>query len=1223
MSNKKKRNLLKEQESDSEEEEIKIPDKNAETFYCIVPGCKEESVWTAKASLINHLNTHLSGRLRGKIPQAFFRQWKFTTCSVCARLLSASNSQGSHPNCRKNQSQPLSSSSSSIPAPIKLSDIHSHPFLQTLSWKRIFKLESISISFLPKSISGRWGSILCTTLRSVLHRKDVNAWKLFCLLPRLVLRQPKRGGSNKFANMVDKNMKRWQEGDLEKLFLDAEQVTFERRSNNKKQDFKRSFRLCSLGRYSDALRALEETEFVSETDSNLAKLRKLHPAKSDVKTKTFTTSSISISSESLLLDCLKSFPKGSAPGLDGYRAEHLIDACNTTQNVSLLTIITNFTNMILSGNIPLEVREWLGGGRLCALPKKDGGIRPICMGSVWRRLASKVICSMMQPKFSTFLAPNQLGVAVKSGSEVLIHQVDLLYRAGKNLKNFVILKIDWKNAFNSIDRQLFLDSIYEHFPEIYNYIAAMYGVKGRLKFGKNFIFSEEGTQQGDPMGPVLFSIALKLLIDKLDSKNLTLNKWYLDDGNLAGKVKFVAKAYKTLVKEGKKIGLEMGDDKCELFYPSGSNFKRGLFPLKLKIMKGGIVTIGAPIGSDEFLNRFFNQRYNKLDLLLAKLKNASSSIGSQCTYILLSKCLSFCRMVYHARTIHPSLVISHAIKYDQLIQDCFSLLIPGLKDDELTQCTFPLKSGGMGLRRLSDHCVPAFLASAAVSLKHLKSDLASADEHWNLKGLILNFNAEIDSDNITWNTVTDQRSLSAMIEKNQLKQFKAGLIGDNKHRFSALSGELSSSWLSAVPDYCNRLTSAEFETAVRLRLGADIYKDESTCDFCGGKRAADKKGLHGLVCKGGGDRISRHNALRDLLVKLCSEACFSLEPVVVEKKWLIAGSKARPADLFIPAWNGGKGLAIDVTVTSPLQSAYSSSYIPGLAATIAADKKVIKYDSVSRSSGFELMPFAMECFGILDTRATYFLSTLMTRLSTRRGQPLTVTSANVCRTLSIALHRSIARSVLKRKKEPDDDKLLTPPREINNPVTISLHTTPHKAIIPTLSDFLKSARSNNSRADKKEKKRKLENTKASCRTSNDSSPSDSSSSVANITPDTAPLILEIQSSTEETQDGSSDKNNSSDQRAITSFTSEIHDLQYSDSSFNNSSTNISILERMDLLELKLLEAQKDLAEFDGNLNAVSHRTLPAMEPLDISISPIMSPIRSTGNYRALTMKEQD
>ena len=100
--------------------------------------------------------------------------------------------------------------------------------------------------------------------------------------------------------------------------------------------------------------------------------------------------------------------------------------------------------------------------------------------------------------------------------------------------------------------------------------------------------------------------------------------------------------------------------------------------------------------------------------------------------------------------------------------------------------------------------------------------------------------------------------------------------------------------------------------------------------------------------------------------------------------------------------------------------------------------------------------------------------------------------------------------------------------------------------------------------------------------------SDSSSSVANITPDTAPLILEIQSSTEETQEASANNHTTSDQIALTSFTSEIHDLQYSDSSVNNSSCNNSILERMDLLELKLLEAQKDLAEFDGNLNAVSH-----------------------------------
>ena len=580
MSNKKKRNLLKEQESDSEDEEIKIPDKNAKTFYCIVPGCKEESVWSAKQSLLNHLNEHLLGKFKGTIPPEFFTQWNLTTCGVCEKFISASNSQGSHPNCRKNKPE-SSSTQPALAAPLKLMDMHSHPFLQALTWKRIFKLEAVTVSYLPKSIAGRWGSILCSVLQSVIHRKETNSWKLFFLLPRLVLRMPKRGGKNKFVNVLDKGMKRWQAGDLEGLFLEAERTTIVKRVNNKHNNFKRTFRLCTLGRYSDALNALEELEFVTEN--------------------------------------------------------------------------------------------------------------------------------------------------------------------------------------------------------------------------------------------------------------------------------------------------------AEIFYPSGSMFKRGLFPLEMKVVKGGIIMLGAPIGSQKYISSFLDKKHNDLDLLLARLRRASSSIGSQCTYLLLSKCLSFGKLVFHARTVHPSAVVKHAVKYDQLIQDCFSLILPGLTEDELTQCTFPLKDGGLGLRKLSGHCVPAFLASSAVALKFLKTDFTSADSHWNLSALLETFNAEIlDADKIKWSAIESQRSLSARIEKYQIKQFATALSGTDKHRFNALDGELSSAWLTALLDFNNRLTSLEFETAVRLRIGAHVYEDESVCDFCGGKRAVDRKGLHALVCKGGGDRIARHNVIRDLMLKLCTEAAFSV-----------------------------------------------------------------------------------------------------------------------------------------------------------------------------------------------------------------------------------------------------------------------------------------------------------------------------------------------------------
>ena len=129
-------------------------------------------------------------------------------------------------------------------------------------------------------------------------------------------------------------------------------------------------------------------------------------------------------------------------------------------------------------------------------------------------------------------------------------------------------------------------------------------------------------------------------------------------------------------------------------------------------------------------------------------------------------------------------------------------------------------------------------------------------------------------------------------ENNEKKDKKK-----KKFRFCAIQGELSSGWLTSIPNHVHSLTSSEFET-IKLRLGCNMHKDQFTCDFCGGNRAVDQRGLHGLLCRGGGDRISRHNAIRDLLADLCSRASFSVEKVVVEKKHLLDESGERPADVF-------------------------------------------------------------------------------------------------------------------------------------------------------------------------------------------------------------------------------------------------------------------------------------------------------------------------------------
>ena len=55
----------------------------------------------------------------------------------------------------------------------------------------------------------------------------------------------------------------------------------------------------------------------------------------------------------------------------------------------LTVALRDFVNKQLAGEFPAEMNEILYGGRLMALQKKDGGIRPIDIGYTWRRLAAK------------------------------------------------------------------------------------------------------------------------------------------------------------------------------------------------------------------------------------------------------------------------------------------------------------------------------------------------------------------------------------------------------------------------------------------------------------------------------------------------------------------------------------------------------------------------------------------------------------------------------------------------------------------------------------------------------------------------------------------------------------------------------------------------------------------------------------------------------------------
>lgn len=126
----------------------------------------------------------------------------------------------------------------------------------------------------------------------------------------------------------------------------------------------------------------------------------------------------------------------------------------------------------------------------------------------------------------TLLAPHQLGYGLPLRAEAAVHAAHIFLH---NLQpGQLIMKFDFRNAFNSLHQDKMVVAMEKLVPELLPLVLSAYSSPSSL-FGKEVIQSSKEVQQGDPLGPLLFCLAIHNMVQWLRSE---LNLFYLNDGTL-------------------------------------------------------------------------------------------------------------------------------------------------------------------------------------------------------------------------------------------------------------------------------------------------------------------------------------------------------------------------------------------------------------------------------------------------------------------------------------------------------------------------------------------------------------------------------------------------------------------------------------------------------------------------------------------------------------------
>ena len=928
-----------------------------------------------------------------------------------------------------------------------------------LTWEWIATAQNFTIKRIPKGVRLLWADLLVKTLRGLLGSPhDDRRWRLLFALPKLCLRLPKRGGKKKrqafeSGPFIAEKLKRALTGDWQRLWEEAEEAGRVRRKRAESDGSASAVRervtaLVEEGQFTKAVQALN-SDGIHKLDPNIIKqLREKHPVRKELSEP--REGEVGEAAQFDVEDVIKAIASfgRTAPGASRFRASYLQDALSVPAGDTegrLSGALTGLVNLLARGAAPEGSAAWIAGAPLYPLRKKDGGVRPVAVGEVLRRLVSKCFCSKFKGRCEkTFLEVGQVGVGIKGGAEAAVTAVrNALERGDKNLG---VLKVDLENAFNSIDRKAVLEAVREFFPEVEAWFRFCYGAPAKL-FCEGTVLpfgSAQGVQQGDPLGPLLFSLGLlgvcRTLKQGLAQGSLAV--WYLDDGTVVGEAKELTKAWKLICSEVGKAGLKVNQGKCELF---GSRFDpaellQGLEEVPL-VHDSGFDLLGAPIGDKTFCESYVRKRIQKIEGALKKLDLIDDP---QVERLLLRSCLGLPRFLFALRSAPPEDIAESIKEFDQLVTSVLNeRLGVALTKDEEIQARMPEGLGGLGVESAGVIAESAYLGNV-LATRHLVGRLLGEEtlDLQSVRGVREAFESWKSKTGVALEHVEDmsrlkemetregalhpQRVLSGFVYRKMGEDLLAKAPNPREElRLRAVMREGAGAWWSVIPvrQLGLKFDRDEFLALVKWWLGLPVYAGQQgmalICPEAHCEEVMDAKGDHAVMCPYGPSRTARHDGVNKVWAATLKSAGMSVKV----EQMIEPDSKRRSADTLVDGWEFGRSAAHDWTVGHVLQKAALTQKNPDFVVDQAESHKDSYAKERCRVRGLDFLPLAMDSFGGMGVAARKAVNVAVAHARIFHGNALydrSLTRRMLAQRLQVAVMRGVARQLLRRLGVDDE-----------------------------------------------------------------------------------------------------------------------------------------------------------------------------------------------------------